>query len=44
MSSNHQLRAAVMNSVVATANSSPAQLIPNALREVTVDPNVITSP
>ena len=41
---NDQLRAAVMNSVAATADSPPAQLIPNALREVTVDPNVITSP
>ena len=41
---NDPLRAAIMNSVTATVNSPRAQLIPNALWEVTDDPNVIVSP
>jgi len=41
---NDQLRAAVVNSIAAASDTSPVQLIPNALREATFDPNMIASP
>ncbi|KAL4064764.1 hypothetical protein V8B97DRAFT_2010772 [Scleroderma yunnanense] len=41
---NDQLRVAVVNSVAAAADNPPCQLIPSALREVTIDPNRISSP
>ena len=33
-----------MNSIAATSDTSPVQLIPNVLREATFDPNMIASP
>ena len=41
---NDQVRAAIVHSIAAAANTSLVQLILDALQEVTCDPNMIASP